>query len=54
MEQFKSIESYPVVPTAPLDFSKYNGYIQQAIEQSRRMELIARANNPFIQFYSGR
>ena len=57
LEQFKSIQDYPVVPSKIFtaeNLAKYNDYIQEAIEQSRKMELIARAANPFIQFYSGR
>jgi len=45
MESFKSINDYPSVPCtlhSAENLAKYNDYMQQAIEQSRRMDIAAR------------
>ena len=59
MESFKSIHDYPCVPStvlSPENLAKYDDYIQQAIEQSRRMEIAARewASKNIIRFHTGR
>lgn len=59
MEQFKSFSDYPVVPSKIFtaeNLAKYNDYIQEAVEQSRKMELAARewASKNIIWFHSGR
>jgi hypothetical protein len=57
MESFKSLSDYPSVPSKIFtaeNLAKYNDYIQEAVEQSRKMELAARecASKNFIQFHT--
>ena len=59
MEKLKSFSDYPSVPSTiftPENLAKYDGYIQAAIEQSRKMELAARewASRNVIWFHDGR
>lgn len=45
MESFKSIQDYPSVPCTILsreNLAKYDDYMKQAIEQSRRADIAAR------------
>ena len=59
MESFKSIDDYPIVPNnilTPERLAAYNDYIKQAIEQSRKMHMVALewTSKNFIQFHTGR
>ena len=59
MESFKKLSDYPHTPCAILseeNLAKYDDYIKQAVEQSRKMELAARdwASKNMIWFHSGR
>ena len=59
MESFKSIHDYPVVPSKIFtaeNLAKYNDYIQEAVEQSRRADIAARewASKNIIWFHNGR
>ena len=57
MESFKSIQDYPSVPCTILsreNLAKYNDYMKEAIEKSRRADIAARewASKNFIQFHT--
>ena len=59
MESFKSIQDYPSVPSTVLtreNLAKYDDYMKEAIENSRKMQLAALqwANKNIIWFHSGR
>lgn len=59
MESFKSIQDYPSVPSTvltPENLAKYDDYMKEAIEQSRRMAITARewASKNIIWFHNGR
>ena len=57
MESFKSIQDYPSVPSKIFtaeNLAKYDNYMIEAIEKSRRADIAARewASKNFIQFYT--
>lgn len=57
MHTFKKISDYPGKPCKMLTSDKltsYDGSLVEALRESRRMELMARATNPVIHFYNGR
>ena len=57
MHSFRKISDYPGKPCKLLTSDKlatYDGRLLEALEQSRRMELMVRATNPVIRFHSGR
>jgi len=59
MQSFKSISDYPSVPCtilSPENLAKYDDYMKEAIEQSRRMAIAARewASKNIIRFHNGR
>lgn len=57
MESFKSISDYPSAPCPFLsieNLSKYENYLKEVIEKSRRADIAARewASKNFIQFHT--
>ena len=59
MEQFKSFDDYPIVPSkilTPENLAQYDNYIKEAIRQSQQMEINALiwARENVIYFHNGR
>lgn len=57
MHSFKKISDYPGKPCKLLTSDRlatYDKHLLEVLEQSRRMEYMARATNPVIYFYTGR
>ncbi len=59
MEQFKSFSDYPSVPCTILsreNLAKYDDYMKEAIEKSRRMQIagLEWARKNIIWFHNGR
>jgi hypothetical protein len=59
MEQFKSFDNYPIVPSkifTPENLAQYDNYIKEAIRQSQQMEINALiwARKNVIYFHNGR
>ncbi len=57
MHSFKKISDYPGKPCKLLTSDRlatYDKHLLEVLEQSRRMEYMARATNPVIYFNTGR
>ncbi|MBQ7409518.1 MAG: hypothetical protein IJV03_03065 [Alphaproteobacteria bacterium] len=59
MEQFKSFDDYPIVPSkifTPENLAQYDNYMKEAIRQSQQMEINALiwARQNVIYFHNGR